>query len=133
MNSPWWGSITRPLARGMDLVQFLSMKHILVSPEGNHYGLVDAQLREQGLARDIGLTLPNMFAVPALLPGSAYVATVLSRVMTLAGNPQQIRMFTPPLAMPTMQFHLLWHRRTQEIAAHQWLRGVIEKVAEDLR
>ncbi|MFJ5159843.1 hypothetical protein ACIP6T_11780 [Pantoea sp. NPDC088449] len=62
--------LDHPAAReAMDLVQFLSMKHILVSPEGNHYGLVDAQLREQGLARDIGLTLPNMFAVPALLPG----------------------------------------------------------------
>ncbi len=118
--------------KGMNLQAFLSMRHILVSPEGNHYGLVDQQLREQGLARTISLTLPTMFTVPALLPGTDYVATVLRRVGTTSASQGDIIMFEPPLALPSIPFDLLWHRRTQDSAAHQWLRGVIAEVGAAL-
>ena len=114
--------------KGMNLQTFLSMRHILVSPEGNHYGLVDQQLREQGLARTVSLTLPTMFTVPSLLPGTDYVATLLRRVGTTSASQGNIIMFEPPLALPSVPFDLLWHRRTQQSAAHSWLRGVIAQV-----
>lgn len=112
----------------MSLQAFLSMRHILVSPEGQHYGLVDQKLREQGLARTISLTLPTMFTVPDLLRGTDYVATVLRRVGTTYARQQDIIMFEPPLTLPYVPFDLLWHRRTQDSAAHRWLRQVIEEV-----
>ena len=89
---------------------------------------MDQQLREQGLARTISLTLPTMFTVPALLPGTDYVATVLRRVGTTSASQGDIIMFEPPLALPSIPFDLLWHRRTQDSAAHSWLRGVIAEV-----
>jgi DNA-binding transcriptional LysR family regulator len=115
--------------KGIDLKSFVAMRHILVSPEGNHYGLVDQKLREHNLVRDIGLTLPTMFSVPALLPGTDFIATVLSRVATHRANQALINVFTPPIELPTITFHLLWHRRTQENPAHRWLRQVISDVA----
>jgi DNA-binding transcriptional LysR family regulator len=119
-------------AEGIDLNAFVAMRHILVSPEGNRYGLVDQKLREYGLVRDISLTLPTMFSVPALLPGTDYVATVLSRVATHPANQVHIKVFEPPLELPSIHFHLLWHRRTQENPAHRWLREVIEDTAATL-
>lgn len=112
----------------MSLQAFLSMRHILVSPEGQHYGLVDQKLREQGLARTISLTLPTMFTVPDLLRGTDYVATVLRRVGTTYAHQQDIIMFEPPLTLPYVPFDLLWHRRTQDSAAHRWLRQAIQDV-----
>ena len=116
----------------MNLQAFLSLPHILVSPEGNRYGLVDQKLREQGLARNISLTLPTMFTVPDLLPGTDYVATVLSRVATTSAHQDRFVMFEPPLALPSIPFDLLWHRRTQDSSAHRWLRGVISDVGSSL-
>lgn len=122
-----------PIAqKEMNLQAFLSLPHILVSPEGNRYGLVDQKLREQGLARNISLTLPTMFTVPDLLPGTDYVATVLSRVATTFANQDRFVMFNPPLELPAIPFDLLWHRRTQDSAAHLWLREVISDVGRSL-
>ncbi len=114
--------------KGMNRQRFLSMKHILVSPEGNRYGLMDEKLREQGLKRQVGLTIPGMFVVPALLPGSEYVATVLRRVVRVSGSAREIMMFEPPVEMPGVQFHMLWHRRTDESSAYEWLRELIHEV-----
>ncbi len=122
-----------PAAQGaMDLSAFMALRHILVSPEGNRFGLVDQKLREQGLTRNIGLTLPTMFSVPALLPGSDYVATVLRRVGTHYAHPQRIKMFEPPLELPSITFDLLWHRRTQDDAAQSWLRNLIMQVSAEI-
>ena len=122
-----------PIAqKEMNLQAFLSLPHILVSPEGNRYGLVDQKLREQGLARRISLTLPTMFTVPDLLTGADYVATVLSRVATTSAHQDRFEMFEPPLALPSIPFDLLWHRRTQDSSAHRWLRGVISDVGSSL-
>ena len=122
-----------PIAqKEMNLQAFLSLPHILVSPEGNRYGLVDQKLREQGLARRISLTLPTMFTVPDLLTGADYVATVLSRVATTSAHQDRFVMFEPPLALPSIPFDLLWHRRTQDSSAHRWLRGVISDVGSSL-
>jgi len=122
-----------PIAqKEMNLQAFLSLPHILVSPEGNRYGLVDQKLREQGLARNISLTLPTMFTVPDLLPDTDYVATVLSRVATTSAHQDRFVMFEPPLALPSIPFDLLWHRRTQDSSAHRWLRGVISDVGSSL-
>jgi DNA-binding transcriptional LysR family regulator len=35
----------------------------------------------------------------------------------------------PPLELPTVDFHLLWHRRTDQHPAHQWLRACIAEAA----
>ena len=122
-----------PIAqKEMNLQAFLSLPHILVSPEGNRYGLVDQKLREQGLARNISLTLPTMFTVPDLLPGTDYVATVLSRVATTFANQDRFVVFNPPLELPAIPFDLLWHRRTQDSAANRWLREVISDVGRSL-
>ena len=122
-----------PIAqKEMNLQAFLSLPHILVSPEGNRYGLVDQKLREQGLARNISLTLPTMFTVPDLLPGTDYVATVLSRVATTVANQDRFVVFNPPLELPAIPFDLLWHRRTQDSAANRWLREVISDVGRSL-
>ncbi|WAH61983.1 LysR family transcriptional regulator (plasmid) [Pseudomonas silvicola] len=122
-----------PIAqKEMNLQAFLSLPHILVSPEGNRYGLVDQKLREQGLARNISLTLPTMFTVPDLLPDTDYVATVLSRVATTSAHQDRFVMFEPPLALSSIPFDLLWHRRTQDSSAHRWLRGVISDVGSSL-
>ncbi|WP_227136445.1 LysR family transcriptional regulator [Kosakonia radicincitans] len=110
---------------GMTLERYLAMKHILVSPEGNHYGLVDEQLREQGLSRMVRLTLPTMSAVSRIIAQTSYVATVLRRSVLADEANDDVVLLKPPLALPEIAFHLLWHRRSDGGNAHQWLRKLI--------
>lgn len=118
--------------QGMTLEKYLAMSHILVSPEGNHFGLVDERLRERGLGRKVRLTLPTMSAVSSVVHHTNYVATVLKRSVLVSDRSESIVMVKPPLDMPEIQCQLFWHRRSDDSNAQKWLRKLIVTVAGNL-
>ncbi len=109
----------------MTLDAFLALEHVLVSPEGDRYGVVDAALAQLGKQRTLSLTLPHMFAVPAVIARTRLTATLLKRAALTGADSHQLRLFAPPLALPEIVFHLLWHRRSDTHPAQAWLRGFI--------
>lgn len=114
---------------GMDLATYLQQRHVLASPEGERHGLVDQALAQLGQQRTLALTLPHMFAVPAVVAASHMVATVMKRVALHSAARPRLAMLPPPVALPEITSHLLWHRRANEHPAQRWFRGVIEAVA----
>ncbi|CAH2801906.1 MAG: Transcriptional regulator, LysR family [uncultured Paraburkholderia sp.] len=115
--------------RGMNMKTYLSLPHALVSPEGQRHGLVDQALAQQGKARTLTLTLPQMFAVPAVIARTSMTATVMKRIALHSPVAQKLTLFPLPVALPEIVFHLIWHHRSDGNPAQQWLRGVIESVA----
>ncbi|WP_321839217.1 LysR family transcriptional regulator [Paraburkholderia bannensis] len=118
--------------RGMDMATYLSLPHALVSPEGQRHGLVDQALAQQGKQRKLALTLPQMFAVPAVVARTTMTATLMKRVVFNSPAIDKLALFPPPIALPEIVFHLIWHRRTDGDPAQQWLRAQIESVAATL-
>lgn len=122
-----------PVARrGMNMKTYLSLSHALASPEGQRHGLVDQALAQQGLQRKLALTLPQMFALSAVVARTSMTATVLKRVALHSSASRKLALFPPPLALPEIVFHLIWHRRSDSHPAQQWLRKLIESVASTL-
>jgi len=118
--------------RGLGLKVFLSLQHVLVSPEGDRHGLVDEALARSGQRRTLGLTLPQMFAAPEVVARTDMAATVMRRVALQSSARRRLALFPPPVPMPEMAFDLLWHRRNDAHPAQQWFRGRIEQVASML-
>ncbi len=118
--------------RGMDMDTYLSLPHVLVSPEGERHGLVDQALAQLGKQRTLALTLPQMFAVPAIIASSRMTATVLKRIALSSPTGGKLVLFPPPVALPEITFHLIWHRRGNGNPAQEWFRGMIESVAAGL-
>lgn len=125
---------TDPLAarRAMDLASYLDLQHVLVSPEGQLHGLVDQALAQQGLKRKLALTLPQLFAIPAVVARTNMAATILKRVALQAQASHGLMLFAPPLALPEIVFHLIWHRRSDSHPAQRWFREFIAEQAVDL-
>ena len=113
----------------MSLKTFLSLSHVLVSPEGDRHGLVDQALAPLGKVRRLGLTVPQMFAVPAIVARTHMTATVMKRFALASQAADDLVLFPPPLALPEIGFHLTWHRRNDASPAQAWLRGLIESTA----
>ena len=113
--------------RPMDLDSYLALHHVLVSPEGQSHGLVDQTLAQQGKQRKLALTLPQLFAVPAVIAGSNWVATILKRAALQSQASHQLILFPPPVALPEIVFHLIWHRRSDINPAQLWFREFIER------
>lgn len=122
-----------PAARQpMTLDAFLALEHVLASPEGDRYGVVDAALAQLGKERTLGLTLPHMFAVPAVVACTRMTATLLGRVARTAGQKERLKLFIPPVALPEIVFQLLWHRRSETNPAQVWFRDFILRHAATL-
>ena len=119
-----------PVARrGMSMEGYLALPHVLISPEGEQYGLVDQALAQQGKQRKLALTLPQMFAVPAIVARTGMTATVMKRVALHSSSSGEVMLFPPPVALPEIVFDLIWHRRSDTHPAQEWFRGVIAECA----
>jgi len=118
--------------RGMDMKAYLALPHVLVSPEGNRHGIVDQVLAQLGKKRTLALTLPQMFAAPAVVAQTNMTATVLKRVALNSSARRKLVLFPPPVVLPEVVFDLIWHRRNDSHPAQQWLRDLVAKLAASL-
>ncbi len=119
-------------AKPLDLDTFLSLSHLLVSPEGERFGHVDAALAAQGLKRRLAITLPQMYAAPSVIAGSDMIATLLDGVVHASGWTRDLVILAPPVALETVSFVMSWHRRNDAHPAQRWLRACIAGLAENI-
>ena len=116
------------VAHFSSLEAFVAATHILVSPEGDDAGIVDAALAKVGHSRRIGLTVTAMYAAPALVQATNYIAVLMEGVVKTAYG-EVLSVYPLPISLETIGFNLLWHRRTDKHPAHQWLREQIRQAS----
>ncbi|WP_208766487.1 hypothetical protein [Rhizobium acidisoli] len=112
------------------------MSHLLVSPENERFGLVDAALGKMGLRGRLALTLPHMYTAPPLIASSDLIATLMNGVVDASGRSGQLRIPEPPLELGTLKFHMSWHRRNDvhpSSAGYARLPGRSSAAFDDLR
>ncbi len=115
-----------PAATGpLQLKTFLSLSHLLVSPENERFGQVDAALAKLGMKRRLALTLPQMYAVPTLVARSDMIATVLRGVVEASGHASELCVLAPPFELDPVPFILFWHSRNDLHPAQRWFRDCI--------
>lgn len=112
----------------LDLPAFLALSHLLVSPENERFGHVDAELARHGLKRRLALTLPQMYAAPALVARSDLIATLMAGVVNTSAHADAVVTRLPPLALDPVAYVLSWHRRNDTHPAQRWLRSVISSL-----
>ncbi|CAO3433229.1 LysR family transcriptional regulator [Azospirillum endophyticum] len=110
------------------LQSFLEHSHLLVSPENDSYGVVDAALAKQGLKRRLALTLPQLYAAPLLVARSNLVATLMEGVVAASGHSERLCVMPAPLELPSIPFVLSWHRRNEVHPAQRWFRDLLASV-----
>ncbi|MGO4352197.1 LysR family transcriptional regulator [Rhizobium sp. RAF36] len=115
-----------PLAKApLDLETFLSLRHLLVSPENDRFGHVDMALAKWGLKRRLALTLPHMYAAPLLVARSDMIATLMEGVVDASGQADNLIAWAPPIDLAPVPFVMSWHRRNDAHPAQRWFRAVI--------
>ena len=119
-----------PAARKkMTLARFLSLPHILVSPEGDGFGVVDQVLARLEKSRNIVMTLPHMFAAASVVAETSYISTILRGIALSSPYRDKLVLVPPPMSLPDIGFHLIWHKRNDVHAAQKWMRDLITALA----
>ena len=119
--------------KALDLDAFLALPHLLVSPENERFGHVDAALAKEGLQRRLALTLPNMYAAPLLIARSDMIATLMAGVVAASGHAHELALLEPPLMLEPIPFVMSWHRRNDAHPAQRWFRNCVAEAVPDVR
>lgn len=121
-----------PATNIFDLNTFSALPHLLVSPENEHYGFVDAALAKKGLKREIALIVPQLFVVPTIIADSDLIATVPRGVLHNAGRVDSLSILAPPIELDPLPFVLCWHRRNDAHPMHTWARDCISNLINNM-
>ena len=106
----------------LTLKRYLSETHVLVAPQGNPQGLVDAVLARRGEKRRVAVQVASFLSAPFLLLGADHLLTCPSSLAAATAEPLGLEVFKPPIDLPSTKLFLYWHERMHNDPAHRWLR-----------
>jgi len=95
--------------------------------------MVDNALREIGMARTIGARVPNIMLLPSIVAATDMLATVPERIARSWAKTAPMQILRPPLELGAADISMFWHEKTHSDPLRMWLRGIIRKIAEELR
>ena len=117
---------SHPLARGtVTLKRFLAARHLIVSSLESPYDRINQLLEKAGVRAATQFQVPHFTAVPYIVGTTDLVVTVPHKLAERAAAPFQLAFIRPPLRLPQLQTNMFWHRRFNQDAGNQWLRGLI--------
>jgi DNA-binding transcriptional LysR family regulator len=127
-----------PLARRMTVAGFAAAGHVVdaslvqLGADGTGNSVVDAVLASRGLRRRVVVVLPSFSSAPAIVAGTDLLATLPSKIVTALGPMAGVRVVKPPLPLPEVTSHMIWHRRSDHDPLHAWLRALVCATATTL-
>lgn len=117
-----------PLAdQKFGLKEFLSAQHLIVASQENPYARVNQSLEKAGITASAHLRVPHFVAVPYIVSSNDLLATVPQKLAERSAAPFGLEYFKPPIRLPSLQTNMFWHRRYNQDAGNQWLRGFISE------
>ena len=115
----------------LDRAAYLSLPHALVSLLGGPTGHVDRELSRTGESRKVAVLVPDFMVAPRILRGTDLILTLPERVARLFTG-EGIRLLDPPIELPQLTTHLVWHERLSRDPAAVWLRRLVDEVTREL-
>ena len=134
-----------PIRYDFNLENYLLANHIWVSKTGMGVGVgvepgalqklgwVDDALAEIGKMRRIRVFTRHYQAAMKLAEARDLVVTLPTRAANLAKDNPEVVILEPPFEIPEIELQMAWSPLLQHNPAHQWLRGVIVEVAQQVK
>jgi DNA-binding transcriptional LysR family regulator len=126
-----WRSVARKghprVAKRITARDYANEPHVLVRPPDPRAAKADPALSDPGAKRRAGVTVPHFLLVPEIVAHSDLIATLPERVA--AAYDGRLHILAPPVKLPGFSISQVWHERSDEDPAHQWLRSVVSEVS----
>ena len=120
-----------PLASGkLSLDDFCAARHMLVSFSGRPYGFIDESLAALGRERRVVLTVNQFFTAGRVVAHSNLLTVLPRHFVRVTGIARQLALQPLPFAVSPVYVDSLWHRRSDRLDAHVWLRQAVLRAAE---
>jgi DNA-binding transcriptional LysR family regulator len=111
---PWQGE-------RMSMRDYLKLGHIHISSRRTGLGVVDTELHRLGHKRHIQMRVQHYMVAPQIAMRSDLALTGPDHLL----KDYDARLVELPFELPTMGWHMYWHRSSDKDQANRWLRGLI--------
>ena len=120
-----------PLANGtLTLDRFCAARHLLVSFSGRPYGFIDEALASLGRQRQVVLTVNQFFTAGRVVANSNLLTVLPEHFVGVTGIADQLVLRPLPFEVAPVHVCAVWHRRTESLSSHAWLRLAVLRAAE---
>ncbi|MDQ6702465.1 MAG: LysR family transcriptional regulator [Pseudomonadota bacterium] len=116
----------------MSFEQFISSRHMLISPRGTGTGLIDDYLAVRGLTRKVSLIVPNFLSAPWIVANTDLVLSLPLRIAEQFVRLAPLKILPLPIDLPIYDLIMVWHPRQEKEPAHQWLRREILEICRKM-
>ena len=122
-----------PLGRrgALTLKEFVSARHVLISSMGSGHQQLERALAEHGVEDNVALRVPHFMVVPLIVSGTDLVVSLPGRVAETWSRLVKVKVYPPPIRVPSFDVSLYWHPRVENDAANRWLREALLELFGD--
>lgn len=125
--APDWRPATGRSGRVLTPQQLAEAAFVVAAPTATFHGSVEQMLTRMKLEHRIVLRARHFGALPDLAMGSDLLSIVPEMYANNLRQRYNFRVWGIPDA-PTYEVRMVWHSSTDNDPAHQWMRGLIQKL-----
>jgi len=107
---------------------FLAEGHIVVTTSGTGHAIVDKVLAQKGYRRRVVMKVPSFLAVARIVAQTELLVIVPRRLGEALAQQERVRMFEPPVSLPSFAVKQHWHERFHADAGNAWLRRMLAEL-----
>ena len=118
-----------PLAKpNLTLDEFVNADQLLVSLSGDSSAMTDQVLSQRGLSRRVAFTVNHFASAAPILMESDLIAVLPAGAVYEYVVEGQLAVTQLPIDIPKASISMLWHKRQDNDAGLEWLRGHIKEI-----
>jgi LysR family nod box-dependent transcriptional activator len=119
-------------SNGISLPTYRRLRHNSVAFGQGVATIVETAWSKSGYEFDVAVKAPNFSALIFMLPGTPLIATTQRRLAHTLAPRLGLAICECPLKIPKLQEILMWHERSEQDPAHQYLREIFHAAVADL-
>lgn len=108
----------------LSMEDYLAFGHIQVSSRPQGSGFVDAELKKLGKQRQIRMRVQHYMVAPLVALRTDLALTAPLQLL----QRHDARIFELPFLLQRLEWHLYWHRSSEQDQASIWLRSLIHEL-----
>jgi DNA-binding transcriptional LysR family regulator len=114
--------------RKLTTKRYAAAEHLLMSPLGELYGIVDASLARHDLERNVVGSVPLFLLTLATVAKTDLIATIPARLARSYGMAFGLTIMPPPIELRSFPVHVAWHQRSSTEPSLKWFREMVKSV-----
>lgn len=89
-------------------------------------------MAQQGLWRDVAISVTNFFAVAEMMAVTDHIATLPRLICRRFAHDPRVKILPAPADLGSFPVEMTWHVRYRHDPAHRWLRSLVGELARRL-